>query len=212
MTNLIGILCSFVVILASEASLIPSSRSSSKFSPSVVHDGGGWHNTLQFDKRRLSGKKDKDCAPVTECETCTGSERKKQPSCKKTGRVQRFECKQSEVILRSCKRSKEDEVFLMVSLSFSPVKRKMFNSHCALTSAGEKMELQIFCFLIGSIALVNVRKHKSSSSSLFDQRKADKRLRKNSVSENGDDVEIEFSSMAGQQNTEMEPLRPINII
>mmetsp|Transcript_24939 Transcript_24939/g.36871 ORF Transcript_24939/g.36871 Transcript_24939/m.36871 type:complete len:188 (+) Transcript_24939:121-684(+) len=187
MTNLIGILCSFVVILASEASLIPSSRSSSKFSPSVVHDGGGWHNTLQFDKRRLSGKKDKDCAPVTECETCTGSERKKQPSCKKTGRVQRFECKQSEVILRSCKRSKEDEVFLM-------------------------MELQIFCFLIGSIALVNVRKHKSSSSSLFDQRKADKRLRKNSVSENGDDVEIEFSSMAGQQNTEMEPLRPINII
>lgn len=191
MTNFAGILSIFVLILASEASFIPSSRSNSEISPVITYGGGGWHRTLHSDQRNLSRKKDDDCTPVTECEICTGSERKKQPSCKKTGRVQRFECMQpdeyAEVVFRSCKRSKEDEGFLM-------------------------MQLQIFCFLIGSIALVNVRKHKSSSSSLFDQRKTDKRLRRNSNLESEEGVEIEFSSMAGQQNTEMEPLRPINIV
>lgn len=116
----------------------------------------------------------------------------------------------TEVVYRSCKRSREDEVFLMVRhLLSATVKIERILTNPTL----EKMQLQIFCFLIGSVALVNVRKLKTSSSSLFDQRKADRRLRKNSQEfSTQDNGEIEFSSLVKQQNTEMEPLRPINVV
>mmetsp|Transcript_32717 Transcript_32717/g.49308 ORF Transcript_32717/g.49308 Transcript_32717/m.49308 type:complete len:192 (-) Transcript_32717:1773-2348(-) len=181
-----------IVLWTSAADASVFSPETREFLHSFTSRGGGRQKPLDFVHRKLSKERGNDCAPVSECEICTGTLKEKESSCEKYGRVQRFECIQSddytEVVYRSCKRSREDEVFLM-------------------------MQLQIFCFLIGSIALVNVRKLKTSSSSLFDQRKADRRLRKNSQEiSTQDNGEIEFSSLVKQQNTEMEPLRPINVV
>ena len=77
----------------------------------------------------------------------------------------------------------------------------------------KKFRLEIFCFLIGALAIISVKKQKRLSTSLFDQRKREATNtvangnRSFSVSENDD--EIEFTPMTNQQK-EMVSLMEIN--
>jgi hypothetical protein len=78
----------------------------------------------------------------------------------------------------------------------------------------KKFRLEIFCLLIGALAIISVRKQKRLSTSLFDQRKreatntvANGRRSSDCVSENDD--EIEFTPMTNQQK-EMVSLMKIN--
>jgi hypothetical protein len=90
-------------------------------------------------------------------------------------------------VFKPCKRTVEDDEFLM-------------------------MRMQIICFLFGSISLFAVRKLKSTTATLFDQRKAAKRGSQHGSADD-DDIEIEFSSMLGQNTAEeMQPLTPINVV
>ena len=77
----------------------------------------------------------------------------------------------------------------------------------------EKIRLQIFCFLIGSLAIISVRRQKRISTSLFDQRKqqgrntaATAKRSSECISENDD--EIEFTPMMNQQKEKV-PLMEI---
>jgi ATP-dependent Zn protease len=70
------------------------------------------------------------------------------------------------------------------------------------------MQMQVFCFFIGSLALIAVRKQRGVSASQFDQRKNAKRSNNLATA---NEVEIEFSTMIGQDE-EMQPLRPIDIV
>jgi hypothetical protein len=72
----------------------------------------------------------------------------------------------------------------------------------------------MFCFLIGALAIISVKKQKRLSTSLFDQRKQsaiaaanDSRRSSDRISENDD--EIEFTPMTNQQK-EMVSLMEIN--
>jgi hypothetical protein len=78
----------------------------------------------------------------------------------------------------------------------------------------KKFRLEMFCFLIGALAIISVKKQKRLSTSLFDQRKQsaiaaanDSRRSSDRISENDD--EIEFTPMTNQQK-EMVSLMEIN--
>lgn len=77
---------------AAAASVFPLEH---EFLHSFTSRGGVWHEARDFVHRKLSKERGTDCAPVSECEICTGSLKEKESSCKKYGRVQRFECIQS---------------------------------------------------------------------------------------------------------------------
>lgn len=91
-------------------------------------------------------------------------------------------------VFKSCKRTVEDDEFLM-------------------------MRLQVICFLLGSVSLFAVRKLKSTTATLFDQRKAAKRGSQYDSPDDDGEIEIEFSSMIGQNSAEeMQPLTPLDVV
>lgn len=88
--------------------------------------------------------------------------------------------------------------------------------NAATATKNKKVRLQIFCLLIGSLAIVSVKKQKRLSFSLFDQRK---QQRANTTANNGkrssdfvteDDEEIEFTPMTNQLQKEKVPLMEIS--
>lgn len=105
-----------------------------------------------FNYRALSNE---ECSPVAKCEICTFTDQKTfADACKPTGRMQKFKCVEFEdeeeskggIEMRSCKHTEADEEFAMI-------------------------RLQMFCCLIGGMALMSVKRQKRVSASLFDQRK-----------------------------------------
>ncbi|KAG7351727.1 cytidylyltransferase-like protein [Nitzschia inconspicua] len=156
-------------------------------------------------------KEDKDevCTPVEKCQRCSFTDQQNYDSCKETGRWEKVECStdtvngtsssSSRFVMRSCKYTEADEDFAMV-------------------------RLQMLCFLVGSIAVMSVRKQKRLSASLFDQRKQhgavvvgattngntnNKRNDSFVSSHDQDDDEIEFTPMTNQEREKV-PLMEIN--
>jgi nicotinic acid mononucleotide adenylyltransferase len=135
----------------------------------------------------ISGENQEVCTPIEKCQQCTFSEQKEYEACKETGRWAKFECSlpteltsSTRMEMMSCKYTEADEEFAMV-------------------------RLQMMCFLIGSIAVMSVRKQKRLSASLFDQRKQGGEPmngapgRKNSMFETANDEQIEFTPMTNQE-------------
>lgn len=152
--------------------------------------------TIKYPPRFLMEQGD-DCVVVDECQLCDAASRAEIPQCAATGRVVRWRCDgaiQEEggtvaagtgtvgtiFMNRSCKRTKEDDEFLMV-------------------------RFQVFCVLIGTAAFVSARKQKYVGASLFEQRKlasaaaAEKNKRRSSVHSSTNEIEM-------AQRSEMVPL------
>jgi hypothetical protein len=81
----------------------------------------------------------------------------------------------SRTVYRSCKRTVEDEEFLLV-------------------------RFQVFCFLTGTIAFMSVRKQKAAAASLFDQRKLNLQKRRSDAMTNGG-MEMTATSTTRQEET-----------
>ena len=101
----------------------------------------------------------KNCepAPSSRCELCPGGAHSGRPGCEETGKHQLHLCQNSDLdddddlsnlekSFQSCKRTRWDEDYLM-------------------------MRLQGLCMLLAFLSLRSVKREKSSTESLFDQRK-----------------------------------------
>jgi len=112
------------------------------------------------------------CEPRGDCEMCTATQLNAQDECKATSRIQLFSCRAEKedsadiVQFRSCVRTATDEEFLVI-------------------------RLQVMCFLLGSISLFMVRRQKRSTTTLFDQRKANiGAIRRNASLTDSEDLEM----------------------
>jgi len=125
-----------------------------------------------------------DCQVIEKCEMCSFSDQKAVPVCKETGRREKRECvahdgddSKSYEDWFSCKYTDADEQFAMV-------------------------RFQMICVVLGSMALISVRRLKRVTASLFDKRKmaareesrkAKEKRRSSEYVESHQDEEIEFS-------------------
>jgi len=151
------------------------------------------------------------CEPVGKCEQCTFSEQKTYEACHDTGRWEKFECIFVEATKMSSSLSTTEEEESENKISTKNIQMRS----CKYTEFDEEfamVRLQIFCFLIGSLAIMSVKKQKRLSTSLFDQRKQEanainSKRSSDCIVEN--DNEIEFTPMTNQKK-EMVSLMEIN--
>jgi hypothetical protein len=156
--------------------------------------------TTSFSSSSSGEQSGEVCTPIEKCQQCTYSEQKDFEACKETGRWEKLQCATSteqtvstRTKMMSCKYTDADQEFAMV-------------------------RLQMLCFVIGSIAIMSVRKHKRLSVSLFDQRKQGglgggeqmngTPSKKNSMLVTANDEEIEFTPMTNQEREKV-PLMEI---
>mmetsp|Transcript_18103 Transcript_18103/g.45038 ORF Transcript_18103/g.45038 Transcript_18103/m.45038 type:complete len:271 (-) Transcript_18103:426-1238(-) len=132
--------------------------------------------------------------PAGKCTQCTFSEQKTYEACKETGKWQEFKC-----FLPGENTGSEDEdvKFEMRSCKYTD-----------LDNGLAMFQLQLFCLLIGGLAIVSVKRQKKVSMSMFDRRKqggatssANVGLSKRSDHIRSADIEedIEFTPMTNQQ-------------
>lgn len=168
----------------------------------------------------ISNWAEEKCIQVGQCKRCSSSEQQEYKACRDTGRWVKFECimttetDNNNFLLPRSTAAAEDEILSKISLS-----EKVDMRSCKYTEFDEEftmIRLQIFCLLIGSLAIVSVKKQKRLSFSLFDQRK---QQRANTTANNGkrssdfvteDDEEIEFTPMTNQLQKEKVPLMEIS--
>mmetsp|Transcript_1566 Transcript_1566/g.1668 ORF Transcript_1566/g.1668 Transcript_1566/m.1668 type:complete len:310 (+) Transcript_1566:46-975(+) len=153
------------------------------------------------------------CESVGKCEQCTFSEQKTYEACHDTGRWEKIECVFVEATKMSSSFSTTEDQEEDSESEISSKNIKMRS--CKYTEFDEEfamVRLQIFCFLVASLAIISVKKQKRLSTSLFDQRKQEanainSKRSSDCIVEN--DNEIEFTPMTNQKK-EMVSLMEIN--
>lgn len=115
------------------------------------------HNRRRLQKRKRLAAENavvESCEPVGYCESCSRADRSKEEECRATGKKQRYQCvsagadgnDETRFMYKSCSRTDAEEQFLMI-------------------------RLQVICFFMGAMSIMSVRRQKSVTASLFDQRK-----------------------------------------
>lgn len=154
----------FIAVLALSslpaAHALPSTRNIAN-----VHSASGFEDAM-FRQRRIEETKEaenessnpEECTvPAGQCTQCTFSEQKTYEACKETGKWQEFKC-----FLPGENTGSEDED---VKVEMHSCKYTDFDNGLAM------LQLQLFCLLIGGLAIVSVKRQKTVSMSIFDRRK-----------------------------------------
>jgi len=190
------------------------SLSDEEHKPKASPKNAAEHFTIESSPPSSSELIKEKCESVGKCEQCTFSEQKTYEACHETSRWEKIECVFVEATkISSSFSTTEDQEEESESEIVSSKNIKMRS--CKYTEFDEEfamVRLQIFCFLIGSLAIMSVKKQKRLSTSLFDQRKQEanainSKRSSDCIVEN--DNEIEFTPMTNQKK-EMVSLMEIN--